>query len=138
MAVVNSTEGLGVVDNKSVTMIGKALGHRTKVQIIRDLRNGKPTSPTAWSAAHREPLGNVAYHFKSLGKLGILEVVETVQRRGAIEHFHVLGGPLAAAVLVALEALDDRLEPVAVDEANAGRTELDSRDVVNSTGAVDA
>jgi hypothetical protein len=34
------------------------------------------------------PLGNVSYHARVLARLGCIELVDTVQRRGALEHYY--------------------------------------------------
>jgi DNA-binding transcriptional ArsR family regulator len=37
-----------------------------------------------------EPLGNVSYHVRQLEKAGLIELVATKQRRGALEHYYTL------------------------------------------------
>jgi hypothetical protein len=35
-----------------------------------------------------EPLGNCSYHVKALHDLGLIELVDTAQPRGAIQHYY--------------------------------------------------
>ena len=47
-------------------------------------------SPNSLYAAAGEPLGNVSYHVRQLAKVGLIELVATKQRRGALEHYYTL------------------------------------------------
>lgn len=40
------------MDNKSVRLVGKAISHPLKIELIRELRTGEPQSPNAWSETH--------------------------------------------------------------------------------------
>lgn len=45
-------------------------------------------SPRQLSDAIGKPLGAVSYHVRQLADKGLLELVETRPRRGALEHFY--------------------------------------------------
>lgn len=45
-------------------------------------------SPKMLADALGEPLGNISYHVKSLEAGGLIELAQTVPRRGALEHFY--------------------------------------------------
>ena len=49
---------------------------------------GRVASPNQLSREFGEPLGNVSYHVRCLEELGAIELVDTKQRRGAVEHFY--------------------------------------------------
>lgn len=65
----------------------KALGHPLRVSILT-LLNEKVASPNQLSQELGEPLGNVSYHTRMLASLGVIELVDTQPRRGAVEHFY--------------------------------------------------
>jgi DNA-binding transcriptional ArsR family regulator len=45
-------------------------------------------SPNSLCRALGAPLGNVSYHVRQLEKAGLIELVATKQRRGALEHYY--------------------------------------------------
>ena len=54
---------------------------------------GEGAPEPGWSlnslyVAAGEPLGNVSYHVRQLEKAGLIELVATKQRRGALEHYY--------------------------------------------------
>jgi DNA-binding transcriptional ArsR family regulator len=65
----------------------KGLAHPLRVRILRALENGT-ASPNELAEALGVPLGNVSYHVRFLARVGLLELVRTQPRRGAIEHFY--------------------------------------------------
>jgi DNA-binding transcriptional ArsR family regulator len=68
----------------------KAIGHPLRAEILRALRAG-PLSPSRFSETLEDAtLGTVAYHFRYLEKLGLVEVHKQIQRRGAVEHIYRL------------------------------------------------
>lgn len=74
--------------------IAIALSHPLRVQILEKLAgntNGG-MSPSAMADALEAPLGNVSYHVRKLADAGVLKLVNSVPRRGAIEHFYVRAG----------------------------------------------
>jgi DNA-binding transcriptional ArsR family regulator len=65
----------------------KAMGHPLRHQLLMAY-NERVSSPVELSKRLGEPLGNVAYHTRTLLDLGALELVDTRPRRGATEHFY--------------------------------------------------
>ncbi len=69
------------------TRMAKALAHPLRARVLARL-NERVASPNELSRELGEPLGNVSYHVKALLELGCIELVDTAQRRGAIEHYY--------------------------------------------------
>jgi DNA-binding transcriptional ArsR family regulator len=69
------------------TRMAKALAHPLRAKVLNRLNEGV-ASPNEMSRELGEPLGNVSYHVKALLELGCIELVDTAQRRGAIEHYY--------------------------------------------------
>jgi DNA-binding transcriptional ArsR family regulator len=69
------------------TRIGKAMSHPLRARILASLNEGV-ASPNELAQELGEPLGNVAYHVRTLLDLDCVELVETAQRRGALEHYY--------------------------------------------------
>jgi DNA-binding transcriptional ArsR family regulator len=67
--------------------MAKALAHPLRTQVLT-LLNDRVASPNELARDLGEPLGNVSYHVKALLELGCIELVDTAQRRGAIEHYY--------------------------------------------------
>lgn len=67
--------------------IAKALSHpmRARILVILDER---VASPNEIAEMIGERLPNVSYHVRALLDLGCIELVDTAQRRGAIEHYY--------------------------------------------------
>jgi DNA-binding transcriptional ArsR family regulator len=72
-----------IIDQRLV----RALGHPLRTRLLMRL-NERVASPAELAQEFDEPLGNVAYHTRVLVGLGCLELVNTEQRRGAIEHYY--------------------------------------------------
>jgi DNA-binding transcriptional ArsR family regulator len=66
----------------------KALSHPLRQRILQQLVERGPASPKQIADTLQEPLGNVSYHVKMLREFDCVELVDTRQRRGAIEHFY--------------------------------------------------
>lgn len=93
--------------NDQVATVAKALAHPLRVEMVRELRgSAEPISPNGFHRSHDWPLGNVAYHLRALESAGVVEVVKTEPRRGAVEHYFALRGRNQLAVLAALDAMD--------------------------------
>lgn len=69
--------------------LAKALSHPLRIEILEDLGDGR-ASPNQFSNAQDKSLGTVSYQFKVLEKLGCLELVDTAQKRGALEHIYAI------------------------------------------------
>jgi DNA-binding transcriptional ArsR family regulator len=67
--------------------IAKALSHPMRARILMIL-NERVASPNEIADAIDERLPNVSYHVRALLDLGTIELVDTAQRRGAIEHYY--------------------------------------------------
>lgn len=65
----------------------KAVAHPLRARILAGLA-GEARSPNELAAEFDEPLGNVSYHVVVLRDLGMVELVDTAPRRGAVEHFY--------------------------------------------------
>jgi DNA-binding transcriptional ArsR family regulator len=65
----------------------KALAHPMRIRILAMLREGA-ASPVQLAERLDETLGSVAYHVRTLSNLGLIDLVDTRQRRGATEHFY--------------------------------------------------
>ena len=64
----------------------KALAHPLRLRII-DALEDRSASPSELSQELGVPIGNVSYHVRRLEALGVLKLVDTAQRRGAVEHY---------------------------------------------------
>src|SRR3954468_15724186 len=73
----------GLVDPR----LAKALSHPMRARILAIL-NERTASPNEISEMIDERLPNVSYHVRALLDLGCIELVDTAQRRGAIEHYY--------------------------------------------------
>jgi DNA-binding transcriptional ArsR family regulator len=67
--------------------IAKALSHPMRARILVIL-NERVASPNEIAETIDERLPNVSYHVRALLELGCIELVDTAQRRGAIEHYY--------------------------------------------------
>lgn len=67
--------------------MAKALSHPLRTRILARL-NEIVASPNELAKELDEPLGNVSYHTRALLDLGCVELVKTVPRRGAVEHYY--------------------------------------------------
>ena len=70
------------------TRMAKAMAHPLRGRILMHLSNHGTASPADLSRALGEPIGNVSYHVRMLLDLDCVELVDTRQRRGAVEHFY--------------------------------------------------
>ncbi len=65
----------------------KGLAHPLRIDILRVLEEGM-ASPSEIAGRLGAPLGNVSYHVRFLARVGLIELVETRPRRGAVEHYY--------------------------------------------------
>lgn len=73
----------GAVDQRLV----RALGHPVRVQALIIL-NERIASPNEISKELDQSVGHVSYHIKVLKECECIELVDTAQRRGAMEHYY--------------------------------------------------
>lgn len=72
----------------------KAVAHPIRREILRRLEanpNGG-MSPKMFADVLDQPLGDVSYHIRALADAGVLKLVNTKPRRGALEHFYKRAG----------------------------------------------
>lgn len=67
----------------------RAVAHPLRVKILRWLES-EPSSPKRLAVRSGEELANVSYHMGVLLECGCVELVETIPRRGAVEHVYKL------------------------------------------------
>lgn len=65
----------------------KALAHPLRINILRVLQD-RVASPSELADELEAKLPNVSYHVRFLEGLGLLELVKTKPRRGALEHYY--------------------------------------------------
>ena len=65
----------------------KALAHPVRARALTVL-NQRVASPSELASEQGEAVGYVAYHVRVLHELGLIELVDTRQVRGATEHFY--------------------------------------------------
>ena len=95
------------MNDKDAADIATALSHPLRLEILREMRKRKDASPKDLSQECNQPLVNVSYHITTLREAGLVEVFETVPRRGAIEHRYALAPtPRTALVGQILDLLD--------------------------------
>jgi DNA-binding transcriptional ArsR family regulator len=71
----------------------KALAHPLRIHILRILED-RTASPRELADELGAKLPNVSYHVRFLERLGVLELVDTQPRRGALEHYYRARGRL--------------------------------------------
>jgi DNA-binding transcriptional ArsR family regulator len=67
--------------------LAKALAHPLRTRILAALED-RTASPSDLADEIDAPLGVLSYHVRRLEALGLLELVERVPRRGALEHYY--------------------------------------------------
>lgn len=69
----------------------KAISNPLRAQILGLLRREGSLSPSrAAEQLDGDSLGAIAYHFRYLHKLALIEVCDEIQRRGTVEHVYQL------------------------------------------------
>lgn len=76
--------------NEETRNLLRSLNHPIRWKIVGQLAGGGQLSPAMISRAIEEPIGNVSYHMRMLLDRKHVQLVDTRQRRGAIEHFYTL------------------------------------------------
>ncbi|HTU31087.1 MAG TPA: winged helix-turn-helix domain-containing protein [Solirubrobacteraceae bacterium] len=75
------------IDGLEDPRYAKALAHPLRVRILAML-DERDSSPVQLAEHLDASLGTVAYHVRTLERLGLIEMVATHQRRGATEHVY--------------------------------------------------
>jgi DNA-binding transcriptional ArsR family regulator len=70
--------------------VGAAFGRALRGEILGLMGGGEPLSAVRASEDLEVSLGSLAYHFRILKELGIVEVDSEIARRGAVEHVYRL------------------------------------------------
>ncbi|MGO9754783.1 MAG: helix-turn-helix domain-containing protein [Solirubrobacteraceae bacterium] len=65
----------------------RAIAHPLRIRLLAML-NEEPSSPVVLAGKLGQSLGTVSYHVRTLYDLGLLDLVSTRQRRGAMEHIY--------------------------------------------------
>lgn len=65
----------------------KALAHPLRAKVLPLFAEGT-VSPVQAARQLEVDVSHLAYHIRVLRNLGLIELVETKQRRGALEHFY--------------------------------------------------
>lgn len=81
------TVGHNREDDELSRQVVQAMAHPLRIRILRILTE-RIASPKEMANAIDESPGNMAYHARVLFDLGCTELVKTVSRRGAREHFY--------------------------------------------------
>jgi DNA-binding transcriptional ArsR family regulator len=107
--------------------LAKALAHPTRRRILQ-ITGERVASPREIAAELDLPIGQVSHHVRWLAARGYLELVDTVPRRGAVEHFyrageaHVVSDVARSALDAEGKALHVSRTPLTLDEQ--GRREV--------------
>jgi DNA-binding transcriptional ArsR family regulator len=78
---------MSIPDGFDATLL-KALGHPLRLRLLEAISERGEASPVALAREFDQPLATVSHHIRLLRHLGYLELVRTVPRRGAVEHFY--------------------------------------------------
>lgn len=68
--------------------LARANTHATQLRVLERMLEVGEASPKRLSDELGERLGNVSYHMKELADAGMIELVRTEPRRGAVAHFY--------------------------------------------------
>lgn len=85
--------GVAIQGERSGSTVSAVLGHPLRVRILEVL-NDRDMSPVGFFREGLAPQGTnfglsgISHHFKELAKSGCLEVVDTIPRRGSVEHVY--------------------------------------------------
>jgi DNA-binding transcriptional ArsR family regulator len=78
---------MATVNEATETLRAKAYSHPLRARILRLLGEGV-RSPGDLAVELGKPLGVVSYHVRMLRDYGMVELVRTEPRRGALQHFY--------------------------------------------------
>lgn len=67
----------------------RALAHPVRARILTELEK-RPASPSQLADVVGESVGVVSYHVRVLTEAGLAELVGTVPKRGALQHFYAV------------------------------------------------
>jgi DNA-binding transcriptional ArsR family regulator len=81
------TEDTATVAGELDEALLKAISHPLRHRLL-GLLDDRTASPNELARELGLPLGRVSYHIRLLADLGVIELVRTEPRRGALEHFY--------------------------------------------------
>ena len=87
----------------------RALGHPMRVQVL-EILNERVASPTELARHLDVPLARLSYHIRLLAEEGWIELVDTVPRRGALEHYYSTAASVSRSELMLDDAAWKELE----------------------------
>lgn len=73
----------------STNPVQRALAHPLRARLVALLERA-PASPSQLAAQVDAPVGVVSYHVRVLAGAGVVELVATAPKRGALQHFYAL------------------------------------------------
>jgi DNA-binding transcriptional ArsR family regulator len=82
--VATKTKALDGIDPQAI----KALGHPARLDALRLFNERSQASPNEIAGAMDVDVSYIAHHIRVLRECGCIELVDTVQRRGATEHYY--------------------------------------------------
>ncbi len=95
--VLNRTTREGILAKRGPDLVdprlAKALEHPIRAEILNVLRDGPSGPARIQRQLQNVSLNLVSHHIKVLAELGCVELVETVNKRGAKEHIYEAVGP---------------------------------------------
>lgn len=95
---------------KAESLLAPVVAHPLRTRCLTVLAE-RTASPNELKDILRVPLGDAAYHVKRLLDLGVIELVQTRQVRGAVEHFYrAIERPLLSDQEVAAMQIEERLD----------------------------
>ncbi|HEU4658764.1 MAG TPA: winged helix-turn-helix domain-containing protein [Capillimicrobium sp.] len=106
--------------------VQRALAHPVRAQILAELRERR-MSPSQLADAVGESVAVASYHVRTLAEAGLVELVDTVPKRGAIQHFYAARDDATVGATLMLDS--DRADSLQrdlrarIDEARRSATE---------------
>ncbi|HEU4656547.1 MAG TPA: winged helix-turn-helix domain-containing protein [Capillimicrobium sp.] len=82
--------------------VQRALAHPVRAKILTELRK-RPASPSQLADMAGVSVGVVSYHIRILAEAGLAELVGTVPKRGAVQHFYAARASDALGVTLMLD-----------------------------------
>jgi DNA-binding transcriptional ArsR family regulator len=90
----------------------RALAHPVRARILAELER-RAASPSQLADVVGESVGVVSYHVRVLAEAGLAELVGTVPKRGALQHFYAVRDSDTLGVTMLLDA--ERAEALSRD-----------------------
>jgi DNA-binding transcriptional ArsR family regulator len=123
-------------DSEKVTaLIHRATSHPLRRRILRTLKEAnQPLAPRDVERRTGEELSNISYHFRVLLSAGLIDLVATESRRGAVKHYYRPSKAFTAEVqdTLAMDRIAELLEEGTTDLPDEVMDEI--VDIVVATG----